>query len=225
MARDTIFETISAATHGRYILDLPDGDGPFPLLVGFHGYAQHAEAMLEVLRRVPKTEGWVRASVQGLHTFYAGRTQEVVSSWMTRLNRELGINDNIAYIRSVIGALRNDYPIDETLVFCGFSQGAAMAYRAAAAIRCNGVVVNGGDAPPDVLTREKLRLPNVLISRGSGDEWYTAEKMESDTAKLRERGVIVETLQFDGGHECSDAFVKAAGAFIGNVPRGEEAHR
>jgi predicted esterase len=218
MARDTIIETLSATTHGRYIVDLPDGDGPFPLLVGFHGYAQNAEAMLEVLRRIPDTSNWVRASVQALHSFYAGRTQEVVGSWMTRLHRELAIDDNVKYVRSVVGALRNDFPIDETLVFCGFSQGAAMAFRAAAAIRCSGVIVNGGDVPPDVLQSDKLRLPHVLLTRGSGDEWYPKEKFEQDAAALQQRNVGVETLQFDGGHECGEPFVVASGAFLRKIP-------
>ncbi len=37
--------TIAAATHGRYLVARADGPGPAPLLVGFHGYGEHAERL------------------------------------------------------------------------------------------------------------------------------------------------------------------------------------
>ena len=53
------------------------------------------------------------------------------------------------------------------LVFLGFSQGVAMAFRGAAdeAPRCAGIIALGGDVPPDVRARE-TSLPPVLLGRG-----------------------------------------------------------
>ena len=123
--------TIAAQVHGRYLVDRPGGDGPFPLLVGFHGYAERGEHMLEVLRRIRGDRRWLLVSVQALNRFYT-RSQEVVGNWMTREDRELAIADNIAYIATVVAAVRRDYPTTSHVVYAGFSQGVAMAYRALA---------------------------------------------------------------------------------------------
>jgi len=42
--------TIAVETHGRYLVEVPAGGGPWPLLVGFHGYAEAAEDQLARLR-------------------------------------------------------------------------------------------------------------------------------------------------------------------------------
>ena len=47
-----IERSIAVHTHGRYLIDPPASDGPAPLLVGFHGYGEGAEAQLERMRRV-----------------------------------------------------------------------------------------------------------------------------------------------------------------------------
>ena len=150
--------TIEARTHGRYLVDQPAGDGPFPMLVGFHGYSEGAERMLEELRRVRGDRPWLLVSVQALNRFYS-RASTVVASWMTREDRELAIEDNIAYVRSVVAAVRRDRPVTDALVYAGFSQGVAMAYRAAAFVAADGIprpagaILLAGDIPPDVAPR------------------------------------------------------------------------
>jgi predicted esterase len=123
--------SIAALVHGRYLVDRPDDSGPFPILVGFHGYAERGEHMLEVLQRIRGDRRWLLVSVQALNRFYT-RSQEVVGSWMTREDRELAIADNIAYVAAVVAAVRRDYPTTTHVVYAGFSQGVAMAYRALA---------------------------------------------------------------------------------------------
>ena len=53
-------------------------------------------------------------------------------------------------------------------------------------------------------------LPPVLIGRGTGDPWYTEEKMARDLEALRARGTRVETLVFAGGHDWAPAFLEGA---------------
>jgi predicted esterase len=60
-------------------------------------------------------------------------------------------------------------------------------------------------------------LPPVLIGRGTGDPWYTEEKMARDLGTLRARGTQVEALVFAGGHEWGPAFLEAAGRFLDGV--------
>lgn len=200
--------SVEARTHGRVVIRRGD---PRRLLVGFHGYAESAEAHLRELVQIPAAQGWTIAAVQGLHRFYNRRTPEVVASWMTSQDREVAIADNLLYVRSAVAEIQ---PTGR-LVFAGFSQGAAMAYRAAAAIPCAGVIVLGGDVPPDVVAQKCVQLlPRVLVGRGSRDEWYTAEKFEQDLSFLREAAEGVETCVFDGGHEWTDAFRDAAAVIL-----------
>ena len=213
--------TIGTGTHGRYLVARPATSGPAPLLVGFHGYAQDAESCLDNLRRMPATSRWHLASVQALHRFYRGRGDATVASWMTRQDRTLLIADNVAYAAAVVDAVRRNYPITECLVFAGFSQGVAMAYRAAARSghACHGLISLAGDIPPDVRDAHDIMLPRVLIGRGTRDEWYSAGAMEADVAHLRNRGVPARTVVFDGGHEWGDAFVDEADRFLAGVER------
>jgi dienelactone hydrolase len=83
---------------------------------------------------------------------------------MTSQDRELAIADNVAYVRNVVA----QFPAARRIVFAGFSQGVAMAYRAAAAIPTTAVIALGGDVPPDVIPVARS-LPPVLVGRGVRD--------------------------------------------------------
>jgi len=191
---------IETPTHGRVVFRT--GNTP-RLLLGFHGYAENAEEHFAQLVQIPELDSWTVAAVQGLNRFYRSRSEIVVASWMTREDREAAIADNIDYVRRVV----DSFGAQERLAFVGFSQGAAMAYRAAAAIRCDALVVLGGDVPPDV---DAEKLPRVLMGRGINDEWYSAEKLAADRARLPSADVF----EFEAGHEWSDAFRAKAGEFL-----------
>ena len=208
---------VPAAVQGRYVVESSDtSPGPLPLLVGFHGYAETAEQHLEALRRIPGIDRWRRCAVQALHPFYRGKTGDVVASWMTRLGREQAIEDNIRYVQDVVTRVMSDFPTREPLVYVGFSQGTAMAYRAAAGAghRSLALLALGGDVPPELADRELAVFPRVLIGRGASDPWYSEEKLEADVELLENKGVAVEVCRFDGGHEWSEAFYRAAGDLL-----------
>ncbi len=191
---------IETKTHGRVLVR---AGNPRRLLAGFHGYAQNAEEMMAELEQIPGSEAWTLAAIQGLHRFYRSRSEVVVSSWMTRQDREAAINDNIEYVRRVIATFAEA----ETIVFVGFSQGAAMAYRAASTIRCSAVAALGGDLPPDV---DGAKLPRVLIGRGVRDDWFTAAKAEADRARLG----AAEVVELDAGHEWTAEFRQRVGELL-----------
>ncbi len=205
---------IAATVHGHYWVRPAATDSPAPLLVGFHGYGENAERLLGALERIPDAGAWHVASVQALHPFYT-RQGEVVAGWMTRFDRELAIADNTAYAAAAVDALHGELAIAGKPVFAGFSQGVAMAYRAASAVECRGLVALAGDVPPEV---EPKRLPPVLIGRGRGDSWYDEAKMAADLERLDAAGVCVKTCVFDGGHEWTAAFYRAVGDFLLTLP-------
>src|ERR1017187_742462 len=147
-----IERTAAATTHGRYLVIPPSTTGPAPLLVGFHGYGEDAETQLERLRSIPGSDRWLIVSIQALHRFYERRTNRVVASWMTRQDREFAIADNAAYVATCIEAIEAEWPALPGIVFAGFSQGVAMAFRAAVNVpsRVTGVIAVGGDVPPEI---------------------------------------------------------------------------
>ena len=212
---------IATQVHGRYLVEVPASLKPgqsCPLLVGFHGYGETADKHLDELRKIPGAQQWVLCAVQALHPFY-NRTGEVIACWMTRQDRELAIEDNVRYVAGVVAEVQRTQPVSDRLVFLGFSQGAAMAYRAAAGSghRCHGVVVLGGDVPPEVDQRDLTGFPPVLLGRGSSEEWYDAAKMEHDVELLRRKGVDLRPVVFTGGHEWTNEFRAAAGEFLREV--------
>ena len=207
---------LSTSITGRYLVEPALRPGA-PLLVGFHGYGQRAEDLLEELRKIPGAAGWTLVAVQSLHRFYSARTREVVGSWMTSLDRDQAIADNVSYVLRVVAELRAERGSGK-LVFAGFSQGAAMAWRAAA--RCgpsHGLIVLGGDLPGDVARAHPLALPPVLLGRGDQDPFYTSPQLEGDLAALTALGVQPEVVRFDGGHQWGDGFLTAVGRFLERI--------
>jgi predicted esterase len=186
------------------------------MLVGFHGYGENAETQLERLCAIPESGRWLCVSIQALHRFYQRSTNRVVANWMTRQDRELAIADNIAYVAACIDAAADEWPAMPVVVFAGFSQGVAMAYRAAAnATRyVAGVIAAGGDIPPELTPDSLERVRAAFLARGNSDEWYTKEKFAEDERRLRECSVGVRTLEFTGGHEWPGEIAAAASDFL-----------
>jgi len=210
--------TIEASIHGRYLVE---GPAEAPLLLGFHGYGEDAEAQLDRMRGVPTSEPWQLCSVQALSRFYRSKGQHVVASWMTRQDRAQTIDDNVTYVKRVLDALAGEGRLSGSVVATGFSQGVAMAYRAAAKSlpRCSGIIAVGGDLPPELGSDPDRRWPPILIARGESDEWYTAENLESDEQALASQRAELEANTYACGHEWSAEISEAAGRFLDRVRR------
>ena len=218
--------SIETSTHGRVLVEDPADAFSGCILIGCHGYGQNAEAMLEEMRRIPGAGSWRLVSVQGLHRFYTRNDQAVVASWMTREDRDDAIADNIQYLDRVVATalelrnpaaseLRHPGTPEPALVYLGFSQGASMVARAAARgkVPAAGLILLGGDIPPDIKDDASVTLPPTLLGCGSSDTWYGA-RVEADLAFLKSRSVPHEICRFEGGHAFTDEFRRAAGTWL-----------
>src|SRR3954462_146309 len=131
--------SVAARTHGRVLVrDALDGP-PRGILAGFHGYMENAAIQMARLEGIPGVDAWTLVSVQALHRVYRGRSQDVVASWMTREDREQTIADNIAYVDAAIELVTAEGA--PPVIYAGFSQGVAMAFRAALRGRVRGAGV------------------------------------------------------------------------------------
>lgn len=208
--------TIPTQTHGRYLVDIPEHSRA--TLVGFHGYQENAAIHLEALRKIAAGRSIGLVSIQGLHRFYT-RANDVVAGWMTKEDREFAIADNTAYVAGVLSAVAEEFAITRPLIYVGFSQGVAMAYRAAAMVQrpCDGLIALAGDLPPDVAPLAAT-LPKVLLGRGTEDKWYDADKAVADLAILKPATTVTEYL-FNGGHVWDESFIVRAGEFVDELLR------
>ena len=206
---------VPAVVHGRVLLEPGTGEDARALVVGFHGYGEGADEMMETLRLLRDEHGWSLAAVQALHPFYRRSDGGVVSSWMTKLDRERAITDNQLYVARAVETIRATLDEVERMAFVGFSQGVAMAYRAAGSspFPVAGLVALAGDVPPDLRGGDR-RIPPVLKGRGSDDEWYDPGKLAADRNVLTDLGVEHEVVEFDGGHEWGEPFVAATRSFL-----------
>jgi predicted esterase len=205
-------KVVSTRTHGRYLIDIADNSRG--TLVGFHGYKEHAASQMEVLRRIAGSRRLGLVSIQGLHRFYSsGGT--VVASWMTKEDREHAIADNVEYVGRVLTAVAGEFSLTRPLIYVGFSQGVAMAFRAAAFVQrpSDAVIALASDVPPDVAPIAAT-LPRVLHGRGDQDALYSARQAAMDLDLLTTAGVGVQSCVFSGGHAWTPAFIDRCGQFI-----------
>jgi len=216
MGEEYEFEILAARTHGRIYRRTAVSDTCRLLLVGFHGYGESAKDLIRELDRIPGADEWSLASIQGLHRLYNRRTGDVVASWMTRQDRELAIADNLAYVGDALRRLQAETVDHPPVVYLGFSQGTAMAYRAAAGIDspCAGVIALGGDVPPELAEADLEGFPPVLVGRGDRDEWYEERTLSQDLEVLANLGVLPTSVVFSGGHEWTDDFRSEASRWI-----------
>src|SRR5439155_12630565 len=102
------------------------------------------------------------------------------------------------------------------LVFAGFSQGVAMAYRAAlrGARPAATVLAVGGDVPPELDARAERPWPRVLVVAGTEDTFYTPSRLAADLERLRALGADARSVAFAGGHEWSAVVDEIAGEWL-----------
>lgn len=211
--------SLRTATHGLVLIEEPAGSAAAGLIVTFHGYKQGADDALAAALAIPGVRDRYRVvAPQGLHRFYASGDR-VVASWMTKQDRDDAIADNVAYIDAVVEEAVDDMPAgaEPVIVYAGFSQGAAMAYRAAVLgqYRASGIIALAADMPPELRQSDgRQPWPPVLIGVGTEETYYAPDKMAVDVEFLKSKGISCEVCRFKGGHEWTDEFRAAAGRWL-----------
>jgi predicted esterase len=204
---------ISTKVHGYYLLQKAKGSQKNPLLVGFHGYGETAENQMHLLQQIPGIENWTVCSIQALHSFYISKGK-VGYSWMTSQDRELRVKENVNYVNAVISEIKKSYTLSDTIVYHGFSQGTAIACRAAmlCKYRASGVILLGGDIPPEFKQLNKMK--RLLLARGKRDKFYSIEQWEQDVLRIENSKIESHVCEFDGGHGTHEVYLKAAADFL-----------
>ena len=193
---------ISTEVQGMFLTEENGGGPTFDwLVIGFHGFGELADKQLERITSVSWPQSTLCCSIQALHPMF-NKDDSPGASWMTFLERERVINDNINYVRKVIRTLKESYSWSK-LAFCGFSQGASMAHRAVLMCGepCDLLITAGGDVPPEFMDKDLSAYPQTVIARGIRDRLYRDATFNNDLECMKKNNIDVSPLILKGGHK------------------------
>jgi predicted esterase len=178
-----------------------------------HGYGQLAADFIVPFQAVADGSRLIVAP-EGLSRFYGDGGGKVGASWMTREFREADIDDYIAFLDEVTGALADALGDVGTVTLLGFSQGVATACRWAARGRlpARRVILWGALQPPDLCEEDyaALRARSTAWEYvvGEGDPYLSVEKMAAAAERARGHGLATGTRTFPGDHRLESATLR-----------------
>jgi phospholipase/carboxylesterase len=193
---------VVAGGHGA-LIRVPDGPGPFPLLVLFHGASGSGEELLDYL--APGLES-VPAVIVAPNS--AGRTWDalMVESWtlldlFTGGGRPAGFGADVELVNEVIAEAFRRASIDRSrIALVGFSDGATYALALGMA---NGHFIGNVVAfsPGFIYPAPRKGRPEIFLSHGRSDRVLPVERASRRINRdLIAEGYDVVYREFEGGH-------------------------
>jgi phospholipase/carboxylesterase len=187
----------------------PEGDGPHPTIIAFHGWGASA---LDLIGLAPYVAGgrFLVLCPQGALEVPIGPTRGY--GWypisMGRPPDLDAINSSVEAVERFVDDALKRYPIEcRKLALLGFSQGGTMAYNLAmrAPARYAGLVALSTWFPPEladgVADRDALmRLP-TMVQHGRADNMIEIARARQSVETLRSLRVPLVYREYDGGHE------------------------
>lgn len=171
-----------------------------------HGYGQLPQYFIRKFKAISNDDRVIIAP-GGLSRFYLdGFSGRVGSTWMTKEERLLDIDNYIKYLNSVAEEVLNEASKDVKITLLGFSQGSATACRWAEKLNFpfDTLVLHSGAFPPDIDFSglgNKLRDKQVYMLRGTEDEFINEERKQEQKALIEKLNVDVKEKEFKGKHD------------------------
>ncbi|MCF8241266.1 MAG: hypothetical protein K9J16_07755 [Melioribacteraceae bacterium] len=171
-----------------------------------HGYGQLAGDFINIFEKFVNDETVIIAP-EGTHRFYLkGFSGKVGASWMTKEDWEKDIEDNNAYLTSLISKIKIQLS-NQNVKFnaLGFSQGTAtlMRWFSQEQVDFNQIILWGGGLPHDVeLTgiKEKSADTKITICIGNHDQFIKPEKVDEEIERVKSAGINCSFINYEGGH-------------------------
>lgn len=191
-------------TPGYYYVDPgPAASLPSPSLVAVHGYGQTAPEFMAEVRPFAPPEFTIVAP-QGINQIPSRSQRKITFSWMSSFEKSDSIKRNNEFLGSMLKTLAAEKTLQPgRMALLGFSQGSSVVYRFTAQHpeRVRAVIAAGSDIPPDVESQiERLRGVAFMVIYGLKDPLIPNEKSIHAARVLREAGMDVVELAFEGGH-------------------------
>ena len=172
-----------------------------------HGYGMLSEYFIKKFECI-LNERTVVIAPEGSNRFYLENNYyRVGASWMTKLDKEKDIEDNISFIQTLYSNIIDE--IGHTnfkLNTLGFSQGGATLVRwiMSNSITIDSLILWGSDIPKDCLTKEKKSrwtLIDVKLVIGNQDEYINEENKQKVIDLISSYGLKYELVEYEGSHK------------------------
>ena len=172
-----------------------------------HGYGMLSEYFIKKFECI-MNDSTVVIAPEGSNRFYLENNYyRVGASWMTKLDKEKDIEDNISFIQTLYSNIVDE--IGHTnfkLNTLGFSQGGATLVRWIMSnnINIDSLILWGSDIPKDCLTNEKKSRwssIDVKLVIGNQDEYINEENKQKVIDLINSYGLKYELVEYEGSHK------------------------
>lgn len=183
-----------------------------------HGYGQLAKYFINKFNDISSSERVIIAP-GGLSRFYLrGFNGRVGSTWMTKEDRLLDIDNYVNYLQAVYAHVSNDFPQSHNIkiTFLGFSQGGATVTRWIQRFEDDfeRLILWAGSFPHDMdiaKVGDKLKGKKVQMIRGTEDQFVNDKAKEEQQRFIDALSIEVEHITFKGEHDIdNDTLIKVA---------------
>ena len=172
-----------------------------------HGYGMLSEFFIKKFECI-LNEKTVVIAPEGSNRFYLNNNySRVGASWMTKVDKEKDIEDNISFIKTLYTKIVDDIGHNNfKLKTLGFSQGGATLVRwiMSNSIKVDSLILWGSDIPQDSLTNQnKSRWSsiNIKIVIGKKDEYISDENKKKVIDAVNAYGLSYKLIEYDGPHK------------------------
>ncbi len=218
----SVFHFPTART-ARYVLRVGPYAEPSPvsdLWIALHGYGQLATSFADELAPI-SCPGRALLCPEALSRFYTNHGKaEIGASWMTSLDREYEILDQVSYLdalwEQVVEELETGSDLDGAglpTTVLGFSQGcpAATRWLGNGQFTASRLILWGGDHAHDLTDEEwdALRLTGeIILVAGENDRIVPIERLQKAETELRDAGCNVRLVTHPGAHHLDASVLK-----------------
>ena len=172
-----------------------------------HGYGMLSEYFIKKFECI-LNEKTVVIAPEGSNRFYLNNNySRVGASWMTRVDKEKDIEDNISFIGTLYTKIVDDIGHNNfKLKTLGFSQGGATLVRwiMSSSLKVDSLILWGSDIPKDsLITQNKSRWSsmNIKIVIGKKDEYISDENKKKVIDAVNAYGLSYKLIEYDGPHK------------------------
>ena len=179
-----------------------------------HGYGMLSEYFVKKFECIIDETTLVIAP-EATNRFYLGNNyNRVGASWMTKLDREQEISDNILFLDKLFSIIKKDIGHDNfKLNTLGFSQGgpALVRWLMSNKLNTNSLILWGSDIPKDSLVTEnksRWNSINLKIVIGKNDEYINEEKKQEFVGVVKSYGLKYDLIEYKGSHKIIEEELK-----------------
>ena len=172
-----------------------------------HGYGMLSEFFIKKFECI-LNEKTVVIAPEGSNRFYLNNNySRVGASWMTKVDKEKDIEDNISFIETLYTKIVDDIGHNNfKLKTLGFSQGGATLVRwiMSNSIKVDSLILWGSDIPQDSLTaqnKSRWSSINIKIVIGKKDEYISDENKKKVIDAVNSYGLSYKLIEYDGPHK------------------------